>query len=350
MTASGNLPASFGLRMKVVVLVIARSVATRQSRFAHVGDAPGRPYEICSMRGRVALTKPGGFCEIDASDQKESLVNMRHQRRVRRFILLFGGIAMTMASGPSRSGETRQRSPYKEQVFNPALKPEDVMKSELAAAMFENAAFISVDLQDDQITHVTEKDVDPDHVKLGANAADVNAVLDYLRDVARPNAAKLVTFFRERNIPVIMVHWGFRVKGGYDLDPEVRQLLLRRNGPDWTKWGHYVEDSTAHPWSGLNPQPTDIILAKSGQDAFTSCNIDFVLKNLGARNLFFVGGHTNGCLYKTGSSAVARGYFTICVEDATWDFCMSHRLSGIASVDFDVVCKTEDVLKFEQCK
>jgi nicotinamidase-related amidase len=220
------------------------------------------------------------------------------------------------------------------------------MKGRLTAGRFENAAFVSVDIQDGDSVHVREQDVDPEHAREGITAADVNAVSDYLRDVARPNAARLAAHFRERNIPVILVHWGFSLQGGLDLDPEVRDMLLARHGPDWKVWGHYIENPGSRPWSGLNPQPTDVILAKTAQDAFRSCTIDFVLRNLGVKNLFLVGGHTNGCLYQTGSSAVARGYGTVCIEDATWDFCMSRRLSGIQSVDYDVVCTTRDVLEF----
>ncbi len=237
-------------------------------------------------------------------------------------------------------------NPYKDKVVDPALKPADVMKGRLTADRFENAALVSVDIQDGDIVHVREQDVDPEHAREGITAADVNAVSDYLRDVARPNAARLAAHFRERNVPVILVHWGFSLEGGLDLDPEVRQMLLARHGPDWKTWGHYIENPGSRPWSGLKPQPADVILAKTAQDAFRSCPIDFVLRNLGVKNLFLVGGHTNGCLYQTGSSAVARGYGTVCIEDATWDFCMSRRLSGIQSVEYDVVCTTRDVLGF----
>jgi len=46
-------------------------------------------------------------------------------------------------------------------------------------------------------------------------------------------------------------------------------------------------------------------------------------------------------------SAIAKGYFAICIEDACWDAAQSQRVSGIKSANYNVICKTADVLAFE---
>ena len=224
------------------------------------------------------------------------------------------------------------------------LKPEDVRHGTLKPEHLQDAVFVSVDLQEIPHVKVREEDVAESHRAQGVDAADVNAANDVLFETAFPNAGKLAPKFRELGIPVVLIHWGYRFKDAMDLDPVVRQLFLESYGTNWERWPHHIDHPTSRPAKILDPQPSDYVIPKTAQDAFTSSNIDFVLKNLGAKNLFLIGGHTNGCLQQTGQSAVEHGYFTICVEDATWDFAESRRLRGIKRVDFDIVCTTADVL------
>lgn len=86
----------------------------------------------------------------------------------------------------------------------------------------------------------------------------------------------------------------------------------------------------------------EYVLPKTAQDAFTSSNIQFILTNLGARNLVFVGGHTGACLGKTTASAKRLGYRTLVVEDATFDARQSARLRCIEETGYDYVMKTEE--------
>ena len=224
------------------------------------------------------------------------------------------------------------------------LSPQDVLRGTLKPEHFRDAVLVSVDLQEIPRVTVREQDVPKAHRKMGVDAADVNAANDTLFDTAMPNAAKLVAHFRERGLPVILVHWGYRFKDAMDLEPETRNSFLEMYGKAYDRWPHHIDHPTSRPAEILDPQPTDYIIPKTAQDAFTSSNIDFVLRNLGAKHLFLIGGHTNGCLQRTGRSAEERGYFTICIEDATWDFAESHRLRGIQRVPYDIVCRTEDVL------
>ena len=228
-------------------------------------------------------------------------------------------------------------------------------KTMLSVGDFEDAVLVSVDIQQMRRPKSRVKGeklkamkLTPTEREMGFKARDKRAALDYFFDTALPNAAKLAEFFRSKNIPVILVHWGYRLRDGMDLDPAVRNYFIHNFGPNPARWGHYIDNWGSRPNVALNVQETDYVLAKTAQDAFTSCNIDFVLQNLGAKTLFLMGGHTNGCLFWTSKSAIAKGYRTICIEDATWDAVESTRLPGIRKVPYDLVVKTADVQEMKE--
>ena len=89
-------------------------------------------------------------------------------------------------------------------------------------------------------------------------------------------------------------------------------------------------------------RPGECVPPKSRQDAFTSSNLEFVLRNLDAKNLVFIGGHTEACLGKTARAAHQRGFRTLCIEDATNNPRESTRLKGIAEAQFDYVISTRE--------
>ena len=213
----------------------------------------------------------------------------------------------------------------------------------LTAADFENAALVSVDIQEMKPHKVRDEDILAEHRQGGSTAADQNAALDHFFNTTLPNAGKIAGLFRAKNIPVIIVHWGFRLRGGMDLDPAVRRGFIKNMGPNWKNWGHGVNDAGSQPAAALKVSDTDYVIAKTAQDAFTSSNINFVLQNLGVKTLFMMGGHTNGCLLGTAKSAVAAGYRTICIEDATFDLGEKRRLDGISRSGFALVVKTAEV-------
>jgi nicotinamidase-related amidase len=185
----------------------------------------------------------------------------------------------------------------------------------------------------------------------GYTVADCQAAVDFLYDVAMPNARKVADGCRGLGLPMVFVHWGCLFKDGMDLEPRVRRAFIAGEGNTPEKWTPLA--ATTRPAEILGVGEGEYVLAKTGQDAFLSCNIGFVLENLGIRNIVFVGGHTNpgGCLGRTARSARTRGYIILCVEDATFDAGESTRKKGIESVPFDYVVTTEQFLKLtEQAK
>lgn len=179
----------------------------------------------------------------------------------------------------------------------------------------------------------------------GFTATDVNAATDYAFDVAYPNARVVADACRDRHLPMIFVHWGCLFRDGMDLDPVIRKSFRDEHGTNYSAWGHCVLDAHCRPADELSVRPGEYVLPKTGQDAFNSSNIGFVLTNLNARNLVFVGGHTEACLGKTARSAHQRGFRTLCVTDATFNARESSRQKGIQQAQFDYVLTTAELLK-----
>ena len=116
---------------------------------------------------------------------------------------------------------------------------------------------------------------------------------------------------------MIFIHWGYLFEDAMDLDPDIRKTFVRDLGTDYAKWSGHIAQPGSRPAKAFGIRPGDYVLAKAAQDAFRSCNIAFVLRNLEIKNIVFVGGHTEACLGKTAKSAKAQGYATLCISDAT---------------------------------
>jgi nicotinamidase-related amidase len=214
-----------------------------------------------------------------------------------------------------------------------------------APEFFKNCAFVCVDIQPAKCGHIDENAVPKLWRTMGITAADVNAANDYAIDVAYPNARKVVDACRGLHLPMIFVHWGCLFRDGMDLDPDVRKEFLDQHGTNYAAWGHCLGDAASRPADELGVRPGDYVLPKSGQDAFNSSNISFLLANLGARNLVFIGGHTEACLGRTAKSAKAHGFKTLCIADATFNARESTRLKGIEQSKYDHVLTTAEFVK-----
>lgn len=216
----------------------------------------------------------------------------------------------------------------------------------LGPEFFEGCAFVSVDIQEGSRPDPVSEDALPaDWKRMGFTAADVNAAHDFTWEVAIPNALKVAEACLRLGLPRIFVHWGFRFRDGMDLDPVIRQAMLKNHGDDATVWAGYIEKPGSQPMQAFGLHRSDYAIAKTAQDAFISSQIGFVLANLGVRNLILIGGHTEACLGKTAVSARRLGYRTLCVHDATNNARESTRMKGIEESQFSHVVSTAEFLE-----
>ncbi|OQC63001.1 MAG: Peroxyureidoacrylate/ureidoacrylate amidohydrolase RutB [Verrucomicrobia bacterium ADurb.Bin006] len=212
----------------------------------------------------------------------------------------------------------------------------------------QRCAFVCIDIQPGVRKHLSEAEVPKPWLQAGFTAADVNAANDYAFDIAYPNARLVADACRASGLPMIFVHWGCLFRDGMDLDPEIRKMLRSEYGTNYAAWGHCILDSQCRPADELGVRPGEYALPKTGQNAFNSSNLGFVLTNLNVRNLVFVGGHTEACLGKTAQTAHQRGFRTLCVEDATFNARESTRRNGILQANFDYILSTAQFQKLVQ--
>jgi nicotinamidase-related amidase len=213
------------------------------------------------------------------------------------------------------------------------------------ADFFSSCALVCVDVQPGAKYEIAEQDMPEDWRASGVTVDDVNAAIVYTFDIAYPNAARVVTACRGIGLPVIFVHWGYLFPDGMDLDPLVRESFMAQHGADPSSWPHHISSADSRPAEILDVREGDYVIAKTGQDAFASSNLGFVLENLGVQNVVFIGGHTGACLGATAESAKTRGYGLLCVQDATFAAFESLRAEDLRSTGYDYVVST---LEFER--
>jgi ureidoacrylate peracid hydrolase len=87
-------------------------------------------------------------------------------------------------------------------------------------------------------------------------------------------------------------------------------------------WGAAIVDV-------LKPQPEDIVVeGKRGLDAFSSTNLDFVLRSKGIQTVVLAGFLTNCCVESTMRSAYERGFDVGTLKDCTAT--LSHEAQDMA--------------------
>jgi len=95
------------------------------------------------------------------------------------------------------------------------------------------------------------------------------------------------------------IHWGCLYRDGMDVDPEIREMQRREHGPDSTDWIPRLDKPGSRPAVFLHVRSGEYVLAKTGQDAFASSNLGYLLANLGVKSIVLVGGHAGACLGRT---------------------------------------------------
>lgn len=218
----------------------------------------------------------------------------------------------------------------------------------LDASFFRNCVFVSIDFQQgEKPTPITQEQVPAAWTEMGFTAEDVNAANEFGWATALPNAVQVADACRDLGLPMIFVHWGYLFEDAMDLDPEVRRSMVKEHGTDYSRFSGHIGQAGSQPAQAFNIRPGEYVLAKAAQDAFGSCNIAFVLRNLEAKRIVFVGGHTNagGCLGKTARSAQRLGYTTLCISDATFNARESTRAADIAETGYDYVVSTAEFLE-----
>ena len=121
-----------------------------------------------------------------------------------------------------------------------------------------------------------------------------------------PNARRLLQAARDSGIEVLHTIIQSLTEDGRDrsLDHKLTPIHIPPSSPDGL------------PVEALSPVGDEIVLPKTSSGVFNSTNIDYVLRNLGVRQLIVCGIMTDQCVDMAVRDAADKGYLVACVADA----------------------------------
>ena len=122
---------------------------------------------------------------------------------------------------------------------------------------------------------------------------------DRIEELLLPNIARLLACFRDHDLTRIFVRLGGQMEGCRDLIPHLRELE--------TDFGNIAGEREFEFLEELAPLPGEPVLTKLSASAFTSSNIDALLRNLRVRTLVLTGVSTSQCVDLTARDAADRG-------------------------------------------
>jgi nicotinamidase-related amidase len=168
----------------------------------------------------------------------------------------------------------------------------------------ERTAVVVVDMVNHQCT--------PDRGMLGdwaaSGVAEPSYLVDRLRTTVLPAHARLLAAVRRHGGKVVFL----RV-GAYDAD--YADLTLGFKGI--ARWQPRAGSWATEVVGGLDVDPGDISLIKTGSGGFYTSALDSYLRNMGITTVIYTGVITNGCVFLTAAGGFDRGYRGLVAADAT---------------------------------
>lgn len=167
-----------------------------------------------------------------------------------------------------------------------------------------------------------------------------------IEELVVPNTARLLAFFRERDLPRVFVRLGAQMDHCRDLIPQIRGLE--------TDFGNIAGNREFEFLDEVAPLPGEPVLTKLSASAFSSTGIDALLRNLEVRTVVFAGVSTSQCVDLTARDAADRGYRALIVEDAVaedradfhdWTLEQFRRLFGRVGTTDSVIAELREGLR-----
>lgn len=180
----------------------------------------------------------------------------------------------------------------------------------------------------------------------GVGIESQNYYYDRLEKIVIPNLVKILDYFRNRGLTIIHIRIASLHKNLDDM-PNLWKLRMYQHQRDSGKsYDSYYKNSQMEIIDQLKPQENEIEIFKTTGNAFTSTNLDFILKNKGIKTLIVGGVWLNSCVEDTTRIAADLGYLVTLLEDGSAapdeDF---HRASvRVLGSMYCNIKKTEDVI------
>ena len=183
----------------------------------------------------------------------------------------------------------------------------------------DHSALLVVDVQNfcarrdgGELRHLSEAEIAGSHA----------TYFEQIERVAIPNMQRLLAAFRGAGIEVLYTTIESLTRDGRD-----RSLDYKISGFNIPKgsWEARVVDELA-------PGEDEMVFAKSSSSVFISTNLDYVLRNLGVRQLVICGIRTDHCVESAIRGACDLGYLVSQVTDACTTFSPARHDSSLAAI------------------
>ena len=148
---------------------------------------------------------------------------------------------------------------------------------------------------------------------------------------ALPAIKRLIAQCRPRGVEIVYTMIESLTKNGRDrsLDHKLSGIHVPKGSPD------------ADMMPGIEPEDDDIVLPKTSSGVFNSTNVDYVLRNLGIKNVIVVGFITDQCVDMTVRDGADLGYYMICASDGCATY--SEERHELALKAFGGYCRVQSV-------
>ncbi|RUW33403.1 MAG: cysteine hydrolase [Mesorhizobium sp.] len=177
-------------------------------------------------------------------------------------------------------------------------------------------ALMIIDMQYHDAAHGRGSCLAVERIKPGSMAYFTQRV----DDVVIPEIQKLLAYFREHKMPVIYVTFGSNYRDLRDVPERLRGWfgdLERRSGLQDLLWSGTADFEIRDE---VKPKAGEVVINKTTFGAFSSSNIDYVLRQMQVQTLVITGVSTNCCVESTARDAADRGYGCVIVDKATADY------------------------------
>jgi len=156
----------------------------------------------------------------------------------------------------------------------------------------------------------------------GPGEAERTYYFDRMDNLALPNMQRLQAACRTAGVEVL-----YTLIESLTVDGRDRSLDYKISGIDVPKgsWDAKIPDVIA-------PGPDEIVLPKTSSSVFISTNIDYVLRNLGVKQLILCGVVSDQCVESAVRDACDLGYLVTLVPDACATFTQERQQASVTAI------------------
>jgi len=209
---------------------------------------------------------------------------------------------------------------------SPVLSRDLPLEPASSALLFIDVQNFSVRREGGDFKNVTDAEI----------ATKYGYYFERIHQLAIPNMQRLLAGFRQAGIEVMHT-----VIESLTLDGRDRSLDYKITGFNVPKgsWDGKVIDE-------LQPGPDEIILPKSSSSVFVSTHIDYILRNIGVKQLVLCGLLTDQCVESAVRDACDLGYLVTLVPDACATYSQERHQASLKAIrGYCRQVSTDDLLK-----